>query len=135
MKTLIKSIIPYTAMGTTLALLVTAIYNLIVGMDVRYYTNWLILICGIFLLYGIQFGVIERLEFKNSILYYVVVYAVWYLGLGTVLVITGWMGFGRKNMVIYTLVMTICYVLLYRYSFKKTQIAADEINALIEKQA
>lgn len=134
MKNIFKYLIPYTCISVTIVLIVTSIFNLLAGDDIWYYAEWLLMIGTMFVLYAIQFGTIERFEFKTAIGYYAAGFFVWYAGLGVYLFGTGWMGFYLKNVIVYTVIMIVVFILLRKYNQIYIRFQSDEINQRLKAQ-
>lgn len=133
MKKISEHLITYTCVSVTLTLIVTCLFNLISHTDIWYYSHWLILIATIAALYAVQFGVVEKIEFKSARMYHLTIFAVWYAGLFAFLFGTGWMGFRIQNIMIFTAVFFLCFILLQRYSRHRIQLQADEINRILKE--
>ncbi len=133
-KALFKHIIPNTALGFLVMFVFTAIYNIFQGIEVAYYSKWLIMIVGYACIYMVYCYGVGRLEFKNSILMYVIEYLYWYLCLVGVSLLSGWLGFHVRNLVIYAVCSLIAYIGLYWFYSVRMQIQAQEINELISKK-
>lgn len=134
MKKIFRYLIPYTSISITIVLIMTSIFNLIEQNDTWYYSEWLFMIITVFVLYAIQFGVIEPYEFKTVIGYYLSVFAVWYIGLGVYLFGSKWMGLHVKNIVIYTIIMIIGFIVLRKYNQLYIRLQAEEINQKLKMQ-
>lgn len=134
MKKIFRYLIPYTSISITIVLIMTSIFNLIEQNNTWYYSEWLFMIITVFVLYAIQFGVIEPYEFKTVIGYYLSVFAVWYIGLGVYLFGSKWMGLHVKNIVVYTIIMIIGFIVLRKYNQLYIRLQAEEINQKLKMQ-
>lgn len=133
-KALFKHIIPNTALGILMMLIFTAVFNLLNGMNVGYYSKWLILIFGYAGIYTIYCYGLGRLEIKNTILAYVIEYLYWYVCLVGISLLTGWLGFSVANLIIYAVCTLIAYVAFCLYYKIRIKMQAEEINELIAKR-
>ncbi|MCH5251823.1 MAG: hypothetical protein J1F22_02515 [Lachnospiraceae bacterium] len=132
MKNIFQYVIPYTCMGVTAVLITTSAFNIFAGENTWYYMEWLLMAAVIFILYSIQFGVLEHIEFKTTGGYYTAEFLFWYIGFGVFLFGTGWTGFCGKNVLIYTGIVMAVSIALHMYSKIYLRIQADEINRLLE---
>ena len=133
-KALLKYIIPNTALGILMMFLFTAVFGLINGTNVGYYSKWLILIFGYAGIYTIYFYGLGRLEIKNVILSYVIEYLYWYVCLAGLSLATGWLGLSVENLMIYAICTLIAYVTFCLYYKIRIKMQAEEINELIAKR-
>lgn len=133
-RALFKHIIPNTAVGFLVMFIFSAVFNIFQGVEVAYYSKWLIMIAGYAFIYVIYCYGVGRLEFKNTMVLYVVEYLYWYVCLVGISILTGWMGFSATNLIIYAVCTLIAYIGLYWYYQIRMQIQAQEINELISRK-
>jgi hypothetical protein len=121
-------------MSVTIALIATSLFNLLVGEQTWYYSRWLLMIGTIAALYCIQFGIMNRLEWKGAISYNIAEFVFWYVGLGAYLFGSGWMSIRLQNLVVYTGIMILSSLTLNRYHQVQVQLCAEEINKALEDE-
>lgn len=135
MKTLVKYVLPQTGLFTIVLILITAAYQFINdGPFKALFLNLLVLIIGAFFFSCMEFYFFNRNYFKSYRLLLLTSVLTWYIGLGALMFLSGWMFFSLSNLITYTVEFAIVYygfILYNRYRLNKD---AEEINRYLESR-
>ena len=135
MKKIFKNVIPQTCLFTIALILITAIYNIIQNSPEKLlYINLLIIIGGGFLLNCVEYYILTSVwqtSAKKGLLFSCLT---WYVGVGALMLITGWVSFSVLNLISFTLDFLIAYLVITRYNIYRLKMDAEEINRYLEKR-
>lgn len=135
MKNLIKYIIPQTGLFTTALLLITAIYNIIGNSPEKLlFINLLVIIGGGFLLSCIEYYILPSVWQANAKKGLFFSCLTWYIGVGALMLVTGWVSFSAANLIAFTVDFVIVYFLITWYNSYRLKMDAEEINRYLEKR-
>jgi len=135
MKKIFKDVIPQTGLFTIALILITAIYNIIRNSPEKLlFINLLIIIGGGFLLGCVEYFILPsvwQVSAKKGLLFSCLT---WYLGVGALMLVTGWVSFSVPNLIAFTLDFLIAYLVITRYNVYRLKMDAEEINLYLEKR-
>lgn len=135
MKKIFKDVIPQTGLFTMALILITAIYNITRNSPEKLlFINLLIIIGGGFLLGCVEYFILPSVwqaSAKKGLLFSCLT---WYLGVGALMLVTGWVSFSVPNLIAFTLDFLIAYLVITRYNVYRLKMDAEEINLYLEKR-
>ena len=135
MNKLLKYVIPQTGLFFTALILITAIYNIIRNSPEKLlFINLLIIFGGGFLLNCVEYYILPSVwqtSAKRGLFFSCLT---WYVGIGVLMLFTGWISFSLQNLIAFTVDFIIVYVLITWYNIYRLKMDADEINRYLEKR-
>jgi len=135
MKKIFKDVIPQTGLFTMALILITAIYNIIRNSPEKLlFINLLIIIGGGFLLGCVEYFILPSVwqaSAKKGLFFSCLT---WYVGVGALMLVTGWVSFSVPNLIAFTLDFLIAYLVITRYNVYRLKMDAEEINLYLEKR-
>ena len=135
MKKIFKDVIPQTGLFTMALILITAIYNIIRNSPEKLlFINLLIIIGGGFLLSCVEYFILPSVwqaSAKKGLFFSCLT---WYVGVGALMLVTGWVSFSVPNLIAFTLDFLIVYLVITRYNIYRLKMDAEEINRYLEKR-
>jgi len=135
MKTILKNVIPQTGLFTMAVILISAIYNIIDNSPAKVlFINLLILMGGGFLLCCVEYCILPSVWQKSAKRGLFFSCLAWYVGIGVLMLVTGWVGFSVPNLIAFTVDFIIVYFLITRYNIYRLKMDAEEINRYLEKR-
>ena len=135
MKNLLKNIIPQTGLFTMAVILISAIYNIIENSPAKIlFINLLIIIGGGFLLGCVEYCFLPSVWQKNAKRGLFFSCLTWYVGIGALMLVTGWVGFSIPNLIAFTVDFLIVYFLITWYNIYRLRMDAEEINRYLDKR-
>ena len=135
MKTILKNVIPQTGLFTMAVILISAIYNIIENSPAKIlFINLLIIMGGGFLLCCVEYFILPSVWQKSAKRGLFFSCLTWYLGIGVVMLATGWVGFSVPNLIAFTVDFLIVYFLITRYNIYRLKMYAEEINRYLEQR-
>ena len=136
MSRLVMKVIEHVSVIMLAIMLISTVGGIIAeGVYKEVCLSFLLMVIGIAVISVIEFGVLERIEFRRVRSYYICSFVTWYLGMGAVVFGTGWMGLHAANVLQYTVITMVVYGAVTSMNIKKTERDAQEINELIQKRA
>ena len=135
MKTLVKHVLPQTGLFTIVFILVSAFYNIIGDSTLKpLFINLTTFIAVAFLLNCLEFYLYNRKYFRsyNALLFTSIL--TWYIGIGGMLLLTGWMSFGLSHLIMYTIEFALIYLGFMFYNRYRLKKDAEEINEALAKR-
>lgn len=135
MKTLLKNILPQTGLFTIAVILITAIYNIIENSPSQIlFIKLLFLIAGAFLLNCVEYYILNSVWQVSAKKGMVFSCLTWYIGIGALMLISGWIYFSLPNLIAFTVEFFIVYCLFTWYNIYRLRMDAEEINHYLEKR-
>jgi len=135
MKTLAKSILPQTGLFTMALILISAIYNIVGNSEAKLlFIKLLILMGGGFLLCCVEYCILPSVWQKSAKKGLFFSCLTWYVGIGALMLVTGWVGFSVPNLIAFTVDFLIVYFLITRYNMYRLKMDAEEINRCLEQR-
>ena len=134
MKTLVKHILPQTGLFTIVFILISAFYNITQNSLLKPLFIKLLLIISIaFVLSCLEYYLYNRKYFRhyNTLLFTSVIS--WYIGIGGVMILTGWMGYSLSHLIVYTIEFALIYCIFMLYNTYRLKKDAEEINDALAK--
>ena len=135
MKKVFKNVIPQTGLFTIALILITAIYNIIGNSPEKLlFINLLIIMGGGFLLNCVEYYILPpvwQASAKKGLFFSCLT---WYVGVGAMMLVTGWVSFSVPNLIAFTLDFLIAYLVITRYNIYRLKMDAEEINRYLEKR-
>ena len=135
MKTLVKHVLPQTGLFTIVFILISAFYNIAENSPLKpLFINLLLIIAIAFTLSCLEFFLYNRKHFRsyNALLFTSV--ASWYIGIGGIMILTGWMGYSLSHLIIYTIEFALIYYGFMLYNSYRLKKDAEEINEALAKR-
>ena len=135
MKTLVKHVLPQTGLFTIVLILISALYNIIENSPAKpLFVKLIILIACAFILSCLEFYLYNKKLFRSYKVLLFTSILTWYIGIGGVMMLTGWMGFSLSNLVIYTIEFSLIYYGFLCYNSYRLKKDAEEINEALSKR-
>ena len=135
MKTLIKHVLPQTGLFTVVLILISAFYNITSNSAEKLlFIKLLIIIAGSFLLNCLEFYLYNRRHFRSFKFLFLTSVLTWYIGVGGLLVLTGWMGLSISTLIAYTIEFALIYCGFIFYNNYRLKKDAEEINEALAKR-
>lgn len=135
MKTLLKNIIPQTGLFTMALILISAIYNIVGNSEAKLlFVKLLILIGGGFLLCCVEYCILPSVWQKNAKRGLFFSCLTWYVGIGVLMLATGWIGLSVPNLISFTVIFLINYFVITWYNTYRLKLDAEEINRYLEQR-
>ena len=135
MKTLLKNIIPQTGLFTMALILISAIYNIVGNSEAKLlFVKLLILIGGGFLLCCVEYCILPSVWQKSAKRGLFFSCLTWYVGIGVLMLATGWVGLSVPNLISFTVIFLINYFVITWYNTYLLNLEADEINRYLEQR-
>ena len=135
MKSLIKFILPQTGLFTMAVVLISAVYNIIENSSAKLlFIKLLILMAGAFLLSCVEYYFLNSLWLASTKKGLFFSYLTWYIGVGALMLITGWISFSLPNLIAFTVDFLIVYFLLTWCNMYRLKMDAKEINRYLEQR-
>lgn len=135
MKTLVKHVLPQTGLFTIVFILISAFYNIVDNSPLKLLFIKLLLIIAIaFILNCLEFYLYNRKHFRSYNTLFFTSVVSWYIGIGGVMILTGWMGYGLSNLIIYTIEFALIYYGFMLYNSYRLKKDAEEINEALAKR-
>lgn len=135
MKTLIKHILPQTGLFTIVFILISAFYNIAENSPAKpLFIRLLIFIAGAFIFSCLEFYLYNRKHFRSYKALLFTSVLTWYIGIGGLMIVTGWMGFHLHNVIIFTIEFALVYYGFMLYNSYRLKRDAEEINEALAKR-
>jgi hypothetical protein len=135
MKSLAKYILPQTGLFTMALILISAIYNIIGNSPEKLlFTKLLIIMGGGFLLGCVEYYTLPSVWQTNAKKGLFFSCLTWYVGVGTLMLVTGWVGFSIPNLIAFTVDFLVVYFLITRYNIYRLKMDAEEINRYLDQR-
>ena len=135
MKTLIKHVLPQTGLFTVVLILISAFYNITSNSAEKLlFIKLLIIIAGSFILNCLEFYLYNRKHFRSFKFLFLTSVLTWYIGVGGLLVLTGWMGLSISTLIEYTIEFALIYCGFIFYNSYRLKKDAEEINEALAKR-
>ena len=135
MKTLLKNILPQTGLFTIALILISAIYNIIDNSPSKIlFIKLLVLIAGAFLLNCVEYYILNSIWQTSAKKGMVFSCLTWYIGIGALMLISGWISFSLTNLIAFTVEFFIVYCLFTWYNIYRLKMDAEEINRYLKKR-
>ena len=135
MNKLLKNIIPQTGLFTIALILISAIYNIIQDSPSKlFYITLLAIIGGAFLLNCVEYYILAPVwqnSAKRGLFFSCLT---WYVGIGALMLFTGWVSFSLPNLIAFTVDFFIVYFLITWYNIYRLKMDAEEINRYLEQR-
>ena len=135
MKTLVKHVLPQTGLFTTVVILISAFYNIVENSSLKpLFMKLLIIIAVGFVLTCMEYYLFNFRYFSSYNLLRFTSVLTWYVGIGGVMILTGWMGYHLSSLLIYTAEFALVYYGFLRYNTYRLKKDAEEINEALAKR-
>ena len=135
MKKLLKNVLPQTGLFTIAFILISAIYNIIENSpDKLLFIKLLIIIAGAFLLNCVESYILNSVWQNNAKRGLFFSCLTWYVGVGAMMLLSGWISFSPQNLIAFTVDFLVVYFLITWYNIYRLKMDADEINRYLEKR-
>lgn len=135
MKKILKDVIPQTGLFTMALILISAIYNIVGNSEAKLlFIKLLILMGGGFLLCCVEYFILPSIWQKNARRGLFFSCLTWYVGVGALMLVTGWVGFSVPNLIAFTLIFLINYFVITWYNIYRLKMDAEEINRYLEQR-
>ena len=135
MKKILKDVIPQTGLFTMALILISAIYNIVGNSEAKLlFIKLLILMGGGFLLCCVEYFILPSIWQKNARRGLFFSCLTWYVGVGALMLITGWVGFSVPNLIAFTVTFLINYFVITWYNMYRLKLDAEEINRYLEQR-
>ena len=135
MKTLVKHVLPQTGLFTIVLILISALYNIIENSPAKpLFVKLVILIACAFILSCLEFYLYNQKHFQSYKALLFISVLTWYIGIGGIMILSGWMDFGLSNLIIYTIEFALVYYGFLCYNSYRLKKDAEEINEALSKR-
>ena len=135
MKSFTKFILPQTGLFTIALILISAIYNIVGNSPEKLlFINLLIIIGGGLLLSCVEYYLLPSVWQASARRGLFLSCLTWYVGIGVLLLVTGWVGFSVPNLIAFTIDFLIVYFLFTWYNIYRLKMDAEEINRYLENR-
>lgn len=135
MKSFTKFILPQTGLFTMALILISAIYNIVGNSPEKLlFINLLIIIGGGFLLSCVEYYLLPSVWQTSARRGLFLSCLTWYVGIGVLMLVTGWVGFSVPNLIAFTIDFLIVYFLITWYNIYRLKMDAEEINRYLENR-
>jgi len=135
MNKLLKNVIPQTGLFSTALILITAIYNIIRNSPEKLlFINLLIIIGGGFLLNCVEYYLLPSVWQSSARKGLFFSCLIWYVGIGALMLFTGWVSFSLPNLIAFTIDFLLVYFLITWYNIYRLKMDAEEINRYLEQR-
>ena len=135
MKSLAKYILPQTGLFTMALILISAIYNIVGNSEAKLlFIKLLILMGGGFLLCCVEYCILPSIWQKSAKRGLFFSCLTWYVGVGALMLVTGWVGFSVPNLIAFTVIFLINYFVITWYNIYRLKMDAEEINRYLEQR-
>ena len=135
MKTLVKHVLPQTGLFTIVLILISALYNILENSPAKpLFIKLVILIACAFILSCLEFYLYNRKHFRSYKALLFTSVLTWYIGIGGIMILSGWMDFGLSNLIIYTIEFALVYYGFLCYNSYRLKKDAEEINEALSKR-
>lgn len=135
MKTLLKNILPQTGLFTIAFILISAAYNIIEDSpDKLLFIKLLIIIGGAFLLNCVEYYILNSVWHSSARKGLFFSCLTWYIGVGALMLLSGWMSFSLANLFAFTVDFLLVYFLITWYNIYRLKMDAEEINRYLEQR-
>jgi hypothetical protein len=135
MKSLAKYILPQTGLFTMALILISAIYNIVGNSEAKLlFIKLLILMGGGFLLCCVEYCILPSIWQKSARRGLFFSCLIWYVGVGALMLVTGWVGFSVPNLIAFTVDFLVVYFLITRYNIYRLKMDAEEINRYLDQR-
>lgn len=135
MKSLAKYILPQTGLFTMALILISAIYNIVGNSEAKLlFIKLLILMGGGFLLCCVEYCILPSTWQKSAKRGLFFSCLTWYVGVGALMLVTGWVGFSVPNLIAFTVTFLINYFVITWYNMYRLKLDAEEINRYLEQR-
>ena len=135
MKSLAKYILPQTGVFTMALILISAIYNIVGNSPEKLlFIKLLVIMGGGFLLGCVEYYILPSVwqtSAKKGLFFSCLT---WYVGIGILMLVTGWVGFSIPNLIAFTVDFLVVYFLITRYNIYRLKMDAEEINRYLENR-
>ncbi len=135
MKKLLKNVLPQTGLFTIAFILISAIYNIIENSPSKLlFIKLLIIIAGAFLLNCVECYILNSVwqsSAKRGLFFSCLT---WYVGVGAMMLFSGWMSFSLQNLIAFTIDFIVVYILITWYNVYRLKMDAEEINRYLKKR-
>ena len=135
MKTLVKHVLPQTGLFTIVVILISAIYNITANSPFKpLFIKLLIIIAGAFVLHCLEYYIFNYKYFRSYKVLLITSVFTWYIGIGGLMILSGWMGYRLSNLIMYTVEFALVYYGFLRYNRYRLKKDAEEINEALAKR-
>ncbi|MBE5950770.1 MAG: DUF3021 domain-containing protein [Lachnospiraceae bacterium] len=135
MKTLVKHVLPQTGLFTIVFILISAFYNITENSPLKpLFIKLLLIIAIAFTLSCLEFFLYNRKHFRSYNALFFTSVASWYIGVGGIMILTGWMGYSLSHLIIYTIEFAFIYYGFMLYNSYRLKKDAEEINEALAKR-
>ena len=135
MNRLLKNVLPQTGLFTIAVILISAVYNIIEDSPEKIlFIKLLIIIAGAFLLNCVEYYVLNsvwQVSAKRGLFFSCLT---WYVGVGTLMLFSGWISFSLPNLIAFTVDFILVYFLITWYNIYRLKMDAEEINHYLEQR-
>lgn len=135
MNKLLKNVLPQTGLFTIAVILISAVYNIIEDSPAKIlFIKLLIIIAGGFLLNCVECYILNSVwqsSAKKGLFFSCLI---WYVGIGALMLVSGWVSFSLPNLIALTVDFFIVYFLITWYNIYRLKMDAEEINRYLEKR-
>ncbi|MBO5178457.1 MAG: DUF3021 family protein [Lachnospiraceae bacterium] len=135
MRSFTKFILPQTGLFTMALIFISAIYNIVGNSPEKLlFINLLIIIGGGFLLSCVEYYLLPSVWQASARRGLFFSCLTWYVGIGVLMLVTGWVGFSVPNLIAFTIDFLIVYFLFTWYNIYRLKMDAEEINRYLENR-
>lgn len=135
MKKLLKNVLPQTGLFTIAVIFISAVYNILEDSPAKLlFIKLLLLIAGAFLLNCVECYCLSSIWQSSAKCGLFFSCLTWYVGVGALMLVSGWVSFSLPNLIAFTVNFFIVYFLITWYNIYRLKMDAEEINRYLEKR-